>query len=85
MSSLRKRIDGLEAQVSSAPETLFIERLLVTPGTQAEWLHSLYGDGVRLVRVSDESESQFRARFETAHRPVAQAIRNRQNAVQKEF
>ncbi len=76
MSVLRKRIDGLEAGMPSEPEKLFIERIVVRPDTRTEWVHSLWGDGVGLVRASDESESQFRARFEAAHRPVAEAKRN---------
>ena len=79
MSALRKHVDGLEAQLPPDPDALFIERIVVTPDTQAEWVHSLWGDGVRLVRASDESEIRFRARFEAAHRPVAQAKRNTLN------
>lgn len=84
MSALRKRVDGLEAQLPPDPDALFIERIVVTPDTQAEWVHSLWGDGVRLVRASDESESRFRARFEAAHRPVAEAKRASINARHKE-
>ncbi len=85
MTTLRKRVDGLEARMPSEPETLFIERIIVTPGAQAERVHSLWGDGVLVVRDSDENESQFRARFMEAHRPVAEARRTPNNSRQEEF